>query len=420
MRDFSVDFAKGFASDFGDDFADDFGVSFGLYMNEWLYGRSGYYSRATKGDEKIGKEGDFYTAVSVSRFFGGAIARHIIDLLECGKLELPLGVVEFGAHSGRLLSDIIDFLDILSVGVLEQTRFFSIEPLEILRKMQSQNPHITPLKDLSELKLANEKSIFMLSNELFDAFACEVVRENHFCFVKDFDSIVWRSDEEIERQIQKLQSQIEQSHAQNKKTRFYKNHLQKMLSQKKLDKVQNGEISLGLESFIRSVCDFIKSQDNLKSWRFLSFDYGGEVARDEVTLRGYKAHRVLSFEEISADLRGLFGKCDLTYEVDFSRIITLFGSFGVRLQAKSRLNAALVEFGIDRLLEEFFLFCQNSQNQNPQNKDLQNQISQNQISQSEISQNPKMQIYQQEVLRVRELLSPNGMGERFICVEFGS
>lgn len=406
MRDFSVDFTKGFASDFGDDF----GVSFGLYMNEWLYGANGYYSRATKGDEKIGKEGDFYTAVSVSRFFGGAIARHIIDLLECGKLELPLSVVEFGAHSGRLLSDIIDFLDILSVGVLEQTRFFSIEPLELSRKMQAQNPRITPLKDLSELKLANEKSIFMLSNELFDAFACELVRENHFCFIKDFDRIVWRSDEEIERQIQKLQSQVEQSHTQSEKTRFYKNHLQKMLSQKKLDKIQNGEISLGLEPFIRSVCYFIKSQDNLKSWRFLSFDYGSEVPRDEVTLRGYKAHRVLSFEEICADLRGLFGKCDLTYEVDFSRIIALFSSFGVRLQTKSRLNAALVEFGIDKLLEEFFLFCQNPQNQ----------TSQNQVLQSEISQNPKMKIYQQEVLGVRELLSPNGMGERFICVEFGN
>lgn len=406
MRDFSADFAKGFTSDFGDDF----GVSFGLYMNEWLYGANGYYSRATKGDEKIGKEGDFYTAVSVSRFFGGAIARHIIDLLECGKLELPLSVVEFGAHSGRLLSDIIDFLDILSVAVLEQTMFFSIEPLELSRKMQAQNPRIMPLKDLSELKLANEKSIFMLSNELFDAFACELVRENHFCFIKDFDRIVWRSDEEIERQIQKLQSQIEQSHTQSEKTRFYKNHLQKMLSKKKLDKIQNGEISLGLEPFIRSVCDFIKSQDNLKSWRFLSFDYGSEVPRDEVTLRGYKAHRVLSFEEICADLRGLFGKCDLTYEVDFSRIIALFSSFGVRLQTKSRLNAALVEFGIDKLLEEFFLFCQKPQNQ----------TSQNQVLQSEISQNPKMKIYQQEVLGVRELLSPNGMGECFICVEFGS
>lgn len=417
MRDFRADFASDFGVDFAKEFADDFGISFGLYMNEWLYGRNGYYSRATKGDEKIGKEGDFYTAVSVSRFFGGAIAKHIIDLLECGKLELPLSIVEFGAHSGRLLGDIIDFLDILSVGVLEQTRFFSIEPLDLLRQMQAQNPRITPLKYLSELRRTSEdtKSIFMLSNELFDAFACEVVRENRFCFIKDFNRVVWRSDEEIERQIQKIQSQTEQSHAKSEKTIFYKNHLQKMLSQKRLDKIQNGEISLELEPFIRSVCDFIKSQDNLKSWRFLSFDYGSEVARDEVTLRGYKAHRVLSFEDICADLGGLFGKCDLTYEVDFLRIIALFNSFGVKLQAKSRLNAALVEFGIDRLLEEFFLFCQNQQNQNLQNKDLQNQV-----LQSKISQNHKMQIYQQEVLRVRELLSPNGMGERFICVEFGS
>ena len=402
-----------FTSDFTSDFGGGFGVSFGLYMNEWLYGANGYYSSATKGDEKIGKEGDFYTAVSVSRFFGGSIARHIIDLLECGKLELPLSIVEFGAHSGRLLSDIVDFLDILSVGVLEQTKVFSIEPLELSRKMQAQNPRITPLKDLSELKQANDgtKSIFMLSNEIFDAFACEVVRENRFCFVKDFDKIVWRSDEEIERQIQKLESRINQSRTQtSQKLDFCKNHLQKILFAKRLDNIQNGEISLGLEPFIKSICDFIKSQDSIKSWRFLSFDYGSEVARNEVTLRGYSAHRVLSFEEICADLGGLFGKCDLTYEVDFSRIITLFDSFGAKLQHKSRLNATLVGFGIDKLLEEFFLFCQSQNLQNQSLGNLQNQT----------PKNHKMQIYQQEVLRARELLSPNGMGERFICVEFGN
>lgn len=43
---------------------------FSRYMHEWLYGEDGYYTH----HRIIGKEGDFYTAVSTSMFFGGSIA----------------------------------------------------------------------------------------------------------------------------------------------------------------------------------------------------------------------------------------------------------------------------------------------------------------------------------------------------------
>ena len=49
---------------------------FSEYMSEWLYGKSGYYATY----KNIGKSGDFYTAVSTSKFFGGTIAKHIISL----------------------------------------------------------------------------------------------------------------------------------------------------------------------------------------------------------------------------------------------------------------------------------------------------------------------------------------------------
>ncbi|MDO7812592.1 class I SAM-dependent methyltransferase, partial [Helicobacter pylori] len=38
--------------------------SFGNYMQEWLYGEKGYYRKAL-----IGQKGDFYTSVSLSKFF---------------------------------------------------------------------------------------------------------------------------------------------------------------------------------------------------------------------------------------------------------------------------------------------------------------------------------------------------------------
>ncbi|MGX3043959.1 SAM-dependent methyltransferase [Helicobacter sp. T3_23-1056] len=478
--------------DFANDLEKDFGISFGQYMQEWLYGASGYYSRAKSGDEKVGKEGDFYTAVSVSRFFGGAIAKHIISLLESSELDLPLIVVEFGAHSGRLLNDIIEFLEALSEGVLEQARFYTIEPLASLRDLQAQNPRITPLQDINALqdllsqesKNASKLSAFMLSNELFDAFACEVVWDNKLGFVKTHNDcathtaqIIWHSNEEIKKEIQKLESKINLQDFTNKdfmarefmtkdftkqdfiaqdfvKQDFAQagqlwlkskiEHLQKMLCQKQILGIKNGEIAVGLEDFIKSVCSFANAKSLIKSWRFLSFDYGNlqekkagqkteqNIGQNHITLRGYKSHKLLSFEEICADLDGLFGVSDLTYEVDFLQIIALFEKFGAKVHKKSRLNVALVDFGIDRLLQDFFVFCQSVENQksakphnqqklqNPQN--LQNpqspQNAQNPNTQN--LQNKNMQLYQQESLKVRELLSPNGMGERFICVEFGN
>ena len=53
-------------------------MRFSEYMSEWLYGEDGYYATY----KNIGKSGDFYTAVSTSKFFGGTVAKHIISLVD--------------------------------------------------------------------------------------------------------------------------------------------------------------------------------------------------------------------------------------------------------------------------------------------------------------------------------------------------
>lgn len=251
----------------------------------------------------------------------------------------------------------------------------------------------------------------MLSNELFDAFACDVIKDNRFCFIKQnrLDSkskIVWKDSTQVQHEIQTLEfSIIKQNFSKPTTKDSTQNislqiaHLKHILATKEKLQIINGEIPLGLEEFIGRVCECCAK--SAKSWRFLNFDYGHCKRQERVSLRGYKSHRVLDFSEICENLDELFGICDLTYEVDFSRIITLFSAQGANLYTKSSLNAALVEFGISRMLEDFFHFCQNAQKSQKDCKDF-------------------SKIYQQEVLRVRELLSPNGMGERFFCVEFGS
>ena len=82
-------------------------------MSASLYGENGYYTK----DNKVGAKGDFYTSVSASKFFGGAIASYILSLLEDNELFLPLRIVEIGADKGYLLGDIALFLDALSENV---------------------------------------------------------------------------------------------------------------------------------------------------------------------------------------------------------------------------------------------------------------------------------------------------------------
>ena len=60
-------------------------MPFREYMRLWLYeGDRGYYA---SGRPVVGKDGDFYTSVSLSKFFGGAIAHYVLRLLEDGVFE---------------------------------------------------------------------------------------------------------------------------------------------------------------------------------------------------------------------------------------------------------------------------------------------------------------------------------------------
>ena len=78
--------------------------SFGEFMQKWLYGESGYYRNL-----HIGKEGDFYTSVSVSEFFGYTLGYYLQEQLNSVQNQ-KIAIVEIGAERGNLISDIAFFL----------------------------------------------------------------------------------------------------------------------------------------------------------------------------------------------------------------------------------------------------------------------------------------------------------------------
>ena len=109
-------------------------MRFSEYMNEWLYGKNGYYSNF----KDIGKEGDFYTAVSTSAFFGASIANYLYKLIKNKYLSKNVALVEIGAHQGYLLGDMIRWLYTQDESLLNSMRFIIIERQDLVIKAQKE------------------------------------------------------------------------------------------------------------------------------------------------------------------------------------------------------------------------------------------------------------------------------------------
>ncbi len=323
-------------------------------MQEWLYGEKGYYRKAV-----IGQKGDFYTSVSLSKFFGGAIAFYIIKLLEEEKLFLPLKIVEIGSHHGHFLSDIASFLNALSVGVMEKCEFISCEPLKELQNIQrmifKQATQLNLMScSLEELDFKEKKSAFVVSNELFDAFACEIIKDDQMLFITHDHKGVWGNIDEPTKELLKNLN------------------------------LQQGCAPLFLNAFIK---DLLEKLNEASSWVFLSFDYGDATERKDLHLRAFKNHQALDFKDILNNLASLYQQSDLTYDVNFSLVRFLFEKHHAQFSFfKSQANA-LLDMGLIRLLETF-------------------------------SKSVSYERYLKEAAKIKPLISPGGLGERFKALEF--
>ncbi|WP_163532371.1 SAM-dependent methyltransferase [Helicobacter suis] len=320
--------------------------SFSQCMQEWLYGENGYYRHAL-----IGMQGDFYTAVNSSAFFGGTLAFYLLSLLENGRLSLPLSVVEIGAGEGRLLSDVVGFLKDLSQGVLEHMRFISVEPLDSLAILQKERlaKRGVDLKCVAYLEDLNlSASVFIYCNELWDSFPCEVIDNSKKLYISHFKP-TW----------QNLSSkQMHQIKA------FYPT-------------IKSDCLPLW-EDYITNLCNQLRG----KKWIMVSFDYGQYGGYGGISLRGYTKHQVLSFEDILDNLQGYYQQIDLTYDVDFKLLETLFLAQGAHTLFYGTQSATLLKMGLASLLELFHASA-------------------------------PFTTYQREIIKARVLISPEGFGERF-------
>ncbi|MDD5716762.1 MAG: SAM-dependent methyltransferase [Sulfuricurvum sp.] len=326
-------------------------MRFSDYMNNWLYGEEGYYASY----RPIGKKGDFYTAVSTSKFFGGTIAKHIISRIEDGFLRPDSLICEIGAHHGYLLADIIEFLHTLRPQLLQTLRFGIVERFGSLREAQKSYfdesfGNAVNLEHYSDLSELDEQSTFFIANEIFDAFGCELFYKGKVGRVENHKIVFDVDAPEITALAQRYHQ-------------------------------DRGEIALGYDTFAQAM------MKTSKRFEFMSFDYGELNARSDFSIRVYQEHQVYPLFDENLNLSELFGKTDITYDVNFEQVKAAFEEEGAVCVQYATQLVALVEMGILDLL-------------------------------AILKEHAGDAIYTQELEKVKILITPTLMGERFKMIRF--
>jgi len=332
-------------------------IPFNEYFNNWLYDQDGYYTNY----KAIGKEGDFYTAVSTSKFFGGSIAKRIIDSIEKGFLNHQTSIVEIGAHHGYLLADIVQFIFTLRPKLIKSLTFIIIEKHEHLRKKQKdyftqsfgKDINLIHYNDITEMKIDNA---FVIANEIYDAFPCDLIYTTN-------------------------NNQLQKAVVEKNKIIFIDNDDEYLQRYSKKYNITKGEVARGYEDFAKMMAK------NINKFEFMTFDYGEKYPRNDFSCRIYEKHNVFPIFNENIHLENLYQKSDITYDVNFQHIIDSFSDIGIEnIDYQTQLKA-LVSFGITELLDI-------------------------------LKENVSEKIYLNEVNKVKTLLNPTGMGDRFKMVCF--
>jgi SAM-dependent MidA family methyltransferase len=293
--------------------------------------------------------------VSTSKFFGGTIAKHIISLIEEGFLEKDSVICEIGAHHGYFLADVVEFIYTLAPELLDTLNFVIIERFDALQ-VQQKNYFHESFGDV--ISLTHHKSLSELTCKSAFFIANEIF-DAFGCELLYDGKIASVKEGKVEFDI------VDESILQKAK-KYHKT---------------KGEIAVGYEEFAKEMAQ------SAQTFEFMSFDYGEMLARPDFSIRIYKNHDVFPFFDEKNNLAELFKNSDITYDVTFEHVKDAFIEAGVKfveLQAQMR---ALVDMGILELLEILRL-------------------------------NVDEKIYEQELQKVKLLIMPNFLGERFKMIRF--
>ncbi|MBE7499801.1 MAG: SAM-dependent methyltransferase [Verrucomicrobiales bacterium] len=143
-------------------------IGFDRFMALALYHPElGYYERA---QPRLGREGDYYTSVSVGPVFGELLGFRLARwLAELG--DGPLHLVEAGAHDGRLATDLLTYFRACEPALAYRLEYWLLEPSERRYAWQRENLAAfgNQVRWAVEMRELPQIRGVVFSNELLDA-----------------------------------------------------------------------------------------------------------------------------------------------------------------------------------------------------------------------------------------------------------
>lgn len=313
-------------------------LTFKEFMEMALYDpEGGYYCSP---GEKIGFQGDFYTAPEVHPLFGAMLARQFAQVWELLGKPPQWYLVEYGGGKGTLARDILQTLKREYPGAWRAVHYRLIEVSPVMRERQKDTLAGLPSEKLSwaeKLSPTPERGIrqgVVFANEFVDALPVHRVRQTAQGLKELY--INWRDGSFVEEEGALSDPRIEE-------------HLD--AAGVKLLPGQTAEVNLAAREWLREVSSW------LQKGFLLVIDYG--VRAEELyhptrfagTLRCYRRHR------LSTDALHAPGSQDITSHVDFSALMRWgeeegFFVAGYTTQGNFLLNLGILE-ALPRPAREF-------------------------------------------------------------------
>lgn len=290
--------------------------SFEAYMQAALYNPQwGYYARDR---HRVGKDGDFFTSVSVGRCFGLILGRWLsTHLLRLSKTDGELLVVEVGPEGGELGVDVMTELEsVLPPTVFERVRYVAMDPL-------GPEPSVAGWQDIS----AARGVIF--ANEVLDAMP---VRRVRLANGEWQEIVVVAGSSELEEENRPIESA----------------ELQDAVRDFPLELAEGftTEVNLRLPAWFAAMSEaFVEMEGCLIDYGLEETAEFFETHRSDGTLRAYADHKLV--EGYLSET----GRCDITSHVDFECATAAALAAGIKVPALRDQHHFMVEAARGWLLE---------------------------------------------------------------------
>lgn len=272
-------------------------MSLALYHPE-----HGYYGG---GPRRIGRGGDFFTAVTVGPLYGRLLAGLAERIWRALGEPGDFTIIEQGAHDGQLMEDVMRGLEAMDSPLAGSACFCIVEANDKYRAAQaarlaaSLGARLTWVSDLTELSGVPRHAFFM-TNELLDAFPVHRVRwtgtewcEQAVGLAADGAGLVWRdvplTDGRLKMETARLPRELPPGYT----TEIHPASLEWMRQ-------------VAATAFRGAV---LIADYGLDETEYYSSE------RTDGTLRRYREHRM------DGDVLQDIGRCDLTAHINFTRLI---------------------------------------------------------------------------------------------------